>query len=58
MNNQIQIIADKIQVITYDSPDEFAVKIKTGKHSLAGLIRLMAELKPDTVYSVTIDEAK
>jgi len=53
---KIEILADKIRVKTYDNPDDFAVQIKTGKHSLAGLIRMMAEIKPETNYKVSIEE--
>jgi hypothetical protein len=54
---KITILADKIRIKTYDNPDEFAVIIKTGVHSLNSLVKLMTELKAETNYKVTIEEA-
>lgn len=53
---KIEILADKIQPKTYDNPDMFAINIKTGRHSIAGIIRLMAELETGKNYKVSIEE--
>lgn len=53
---KIEILADKIRVKTYDNPDDFAVQIRTGKHSIAGILRLMAEVKPEVNYKIVIEE--